>query len=319
MRCRFLLVLFLSNGIAYAQSGDTITAGALRQTLACLTADSLKGRGNYSPELLAAARYIGERFRAAGLDTLDGGAGYYFPFAFRTREAAAARLPPYDGGLMNVVGLLRGKSKPAEFVIFSAHYDHIGASDGAVFNGANDNASGTAALIMLAEYFAKRGDNARTILFCAFAGEELGLLGSKHFARLFDPAGIVAAINIEMIGRSTIGSQAFFLTGAHLSDMKRIFARNLGKRIRIRKEPDFEKMLFQRSDNLPFAELGIAAHTIMASDDDDPCYHRPCDDLSTLDVDNMATIVKAIATASATIISGKDTPRRINVSRIGMY
>ena len=93
----------------------------------------------------------------------------------------------------NIVGMLPGKSKPGELILFSAHYDHEGVFDrgkkkDSILNGANDNASGTTALLMLAKYFAQKNDNERTILFCAFAGEELGLLGSKDFVNHVDPA-----------------------------------------------------------------------------------------------------------------------------------
>ena len=320
MRMSLLILFFLYNVVGYAQTArDTITAAGLRATLEYLASDSMRGRGNYTPQLEEAAHYIAQRFERAGLDTLDGGIGYFFPFAYRTQAAAANGLPPHDQGLMNVVGILPGRSRPQEFVMFSAHYDHVGMHESQAYNGANDNASGTAALLALAEYFALRGDNERTILFCAFAGEELGLLGSKYFVNLFEGAEIVAAINIEMIGVTTVGNKAFFITGAHLSDIRKIFSQNLGKSVKIRKEPGYEKMLFQRSDNLPFAMKGIPAHTIMASDDDDPCYHQPCDDVKALNIDNMAFLVRAIASASATIISGRHTPRRISPDRIGIY
>jgi hypothetical protein len=77
------------------------------------------------------------------------------------------------------------------------------------------------------------------------------------------------------------------------------------------KEPDEEKMLFQRSDNFPFAEKGIPAHTIMASDDDDDCYHQPCDEIKRIDIPNMTVLIKAIAAATQKLISGEMTPTRV--------
>ncbi|HRF19915.1 MAG TPA: M28 family peptidase, partial [Chitinophagaceae bacterium] len=75
-----------------------------------------------------------------------------------------------------------GRTKADEVLVFSAHYDHMGIINGnskdSIMNGANDDASGTTAMLALAEYFAMRGDNERTLLFCAFAGEEFGLVGS---------------------------------------------------------------------------------------------------------------------------------------------
>ncbi len=84
-----------------------------------------------------------------------------------------------EKSLLNVIGVLEGKFKRSEAIIFCAHYDHVGIENREVYNGANDNASGVTALIVLAEYFSKRKDNERTIIFCGFSGEELGLFGSS--------------------------------------------------------------------------------------------------------------------------------------------
>ena len=107
--------------------------------------------------------------------------------------------------LKNVVGILPGKKKKDEYVIFSGHYDHLGigrpnAEGDSIYNGANDDAAGTTAVIMLANYFAKKHDNDRTIIFAAFTGEEIGGYGSRYFSQQFDPAKVMAMFNIEMIG-----------------------------------------------------------------------------------------------------------------------
>jgi hypothetical protein len=218
-----------------------------------------------------------------------------------------------DNVLFNMIGILPGKTKPGEVVIFSAHYDHIGATDG-IHNGANDDASGTTAVLMLAKYFALRNDNDRTILFCAFAGEELGLFGSNFLASLLDPKNIAAVINIEMIGKTNAaGKNSFIITGARHSSLEQILKTNLKNNI-VRIHPDPEKNnLFQRSDNYPFALKGVPAHTLMCSDDNDPCYHQTCDDIKGIDLLNMVSVIKAIAIGTSTIISGQDTPTRIKL------
>ncbi|HEY2720993.1 MAG TPA: M28 family peptidase [Chitinophagaceae bacterium] len=219
--------------------------------------------------------------------------------------------------LFNIIGVLPGKTKANEIVIFSAHYDHLGVGDpekgDSIYNGANDDASGTTALLLLAKYFALRNDNDRTIFFCAFAGEELGLLGSTFLASKLKPDGIKAMINIEMIGRTNIaGTNSFFLTGAEYSNLENIMRTNLrSSSVKLRSDPGTGH-LFQRSDNFPFALKGVPAHTVMCSDDEDGCYHKPCDEAVRIDVHNMTTVVKAIALSSLSIVSGNDTPRRIN-------
>lgn len=217
--------------------------------------------------------------------------------------------------LFNMIGVLPGKTKPNEIVIFSAHYDHIG-STGGIHNGANDDASGTAAVLMLAKYFALRNDNDRTIFFCAFAGEELGLLGSSFFASIVEPEYIKSVINIEMIGKTNVaGKNSFFITGARYSSLGQILKTNLkNNAVQVHSDPE-KNNLFQRSDNFPFAEKGIPAHTIMCSDDKDPCYHQTCDDVKSIDIENMVRIIRAIALGVQSIVSGKDTPSRINSSK----
>lgn len=172
-------------------------------------------------------------------------------------------------------------------------------------------------MLVLAKYLAKRADNERTIIFCAFSGEELGLLGSGLFVKNINPDSIKAVINIEMIGISKVRKKTFFLTGAYYSNMKQIFKNNLsGTAVKIINEPDEAKQLFRRSDNFHFALKGIPAHSIMSSDDDDACYHKPCDEIHRIDVKNMTEIIRAIAIASHTIIKARDTPTRINPKNI---
>src|SRR5690606_38542967 len=108
-------------------------------------------------------------------------------------------------GLANVVGVLPGRSKPNEFVIFSGHYDHIGIlkpiGQDSIANGADDDASGVTAVISLANIFAKQKDNERTLIFAAFTAEESGGYGSQYFSKQLNPDHVVAMINIEMIGK----------------------------------------------------------------------------------------------------------------------
>lgn len=219
--------------------------------------------------------------------------------------------------LYNIVGMLPGDSLPEEAIIFSAHYDHIDrgikGETGEIFNGANDDASGTTAVLALAHYFAQRHDNRRTILFCLFAGEELGLFGSNAFVNMIVPDKIKAMLNIEMIGMTNAtGKNAFMLTGSSYSDLFKILSRNLkNEKVNIRELTSDPKQLFQRSDNYSFAQRGIPAHTIMCSDDNEPCYHKSCDDSKRIDINNMTNIIRAIGISATSLINGTDTPTRL--------
>ena len=221
--------------------------------------------------------------------------------------------------LTNIVGVLPGKNKKDEMVIFSSHYDHLGtakpnAAGDSVYNGANDDAAGTTGVMMLANYFSKMKDNARTIIFVAFTAEEIGGFGSQYFSKQIDADKVVAMFNLEMIGtESKWGKNSAYITGYERSDFGSILQKNLtGTEFRFEPDPYPTQNLFYRSDNATLAALGVPAHTISTSKmDNELNYHKVSDEVSTLDMDNMAEVIKAIALSSKSIISGKDTPTRV--------
>jgi hypothetical protein len=224
-----------------------------------------------------------------------------------------------SSSLANVVGVLPGKSKKDEYVIFSAHYDHLGIgkpdeNEDSIYNGANDDAAGTTAVIMLADYFSKINNNERTLIFVTFTAEEIGGFGSQYFSKQIDPEKAVAMFNIEMIGTdSKWGNKSAYITGYEKSDFGKILQTNLqGSNFHFEPDPYPKQNLFFRSDNATLAALGVPAHTISTSKmDNEPNYHKQSDEISTLDMKNMAEIIKAIAISSKTIVSGKDTPTRV--------
>lgn len=224
-----------------------------------------------------------------------------------------------SSSLANVVGVLPGKSRKDEYVIFSAHYDHLGigkpdAKGDSIYNGANDDAAGTTAVIMLANYFSQLNNNERTLLFVAFTAEEIGGFGSQYFSKQIDPKKTVAMFNIEMIGtQSKWGENSAYITGYEKSDFGKILQANLsGSNFHFEPDPYPAQNLFYRSDNATLAALGVPAHTISTSKmDNEPNYHKQSDEIETLDMNNMAEIIKAIAISSKTIVSGKDTPTRV--------
>jgi len=220
--------------------------------------------------------------------------------------------------LFNVAGMLPGKSKANEIVIFSGHYDHLGIIDAvegdSIANGADDDASGVTAVISLAKYYKKLNNNERTLIFVAFTAEEEGGIGSQYFSKLQDPEQVVAMFNIEMIGKdSKFGKNTAFITGFEKSDFGEILQRNLqGTEFKFHPDPYPEQNLFYRSDNATLAAQGVPAHTISTDQiDKDEFYHTVNDEFSTLNVANITSTIKAIALSSRSIVSGKDTPKRI--------
>jgi len=229
-----------------------------------------------------------------------------------------------ESSLANVVGILPGKKKKDEIVIFSGHYDHLGVTKqpkqgDSIYNGANDDASGTTAVIELADYFAKEKKNGRTLVFAAFTAEEVGEFGSQYFSSQFDPEQVKAMFNIEMIGsESKWGGNSAFITGYERSDMGKILQRNLADtKFTFYPDPYPEQQLFYRSDNASLARQGVPAHTISTTQiDKDKYYHQLTDEMSTIDVPNMVRIIKAIALSSTTIVDGTDTPSRVDRNQI---
>ncbi len=205
--------------------------------------------------------------------------------------------------LRNVAGILRG-SDPAlrdQYVLLTAHYDHLGKSNKGIFYGANDNASGTVSVIEIARVLAALHPHPkRSILFMALFGEEEGLLGSYYFTHhpLVPLRNTVANVNLEQMGRTDeqTGREvaAFAFTGPSYSDLPEIVgeaAKAEGVSVYRRKDADD---FFDRSDNYAFAQFGIVAHTIAVAFEY-PDYHALGDKLEKIEFANMATVDRGVA------------------------
>ncbi|MGE0159522.1 MAG: M20/M25/M40 family metallo-hydrolase [Gemmatimonadales bacterium] len=224
--------------------------------------------------------------------------------------------------LANVVGMLPGR-RTDEFVLFSAHYDHIGFErplyGDSIANGANDNASGVAAIVALAKYYASRGTPERTLLFAAFTAEEAGGFGARYYSRQLDPDQIVAMFNIEMIGKpAAAGPNTAWITGFDKSSFGQILQQAVaGTGYQFLADPYPRMGLFTRSDNATLARLGVPAHSISTTPiDNDPDYHRVTDEIDTVDIPHIMRTVQAIARGSETIVSGEATPTRVDPATV---
>lgn len=224
--------------------------------------------------------------------------------------------------MANIAGMIPGK-RSSEFVLFSSHYDHIGilkpVAGDSIANGADDDASGTTAVVELARHYMKQRQPERTIIFVAFTAEEIGGYGSKYFSSRINPDQVVAMFNIEMIGKpSKFGKPNAWITGFEKSDLGTIMQRNLeGSRYRIHPDPYPEQDLFYRSDNATLARLGVPAHSISTDQiDTDKLYHSVDDEFESIDLENLEAAIRAIAIGSRSVVDGKDTPRRINRAEV---
>lgn len=222
----------------------------------------------------------------------------------------------------NVVGTIPGRRQD-QMVVFSAHYDHIGiqrpVKGDSIANGANDDASGTTAVIELARYFKARGTPERTLVFAAFTAEEAGGFGSQYFSRQLHPDQIVAMLNIEMIGKpAASGRNHAWITGFERSSLGTILQDAVrGTDYVFEPDPYPQEDLFYRSDNATLARLGVPAHSISTTPIDvDPDYHRVSDEVRTLDLEHLTNTIRAIAAGAATIVSGKATPTRVDTTQV---
>jgi hypothetical protein len=194
-----------------AQAQRIVEPPRLLDDIRFLTDDRLGGRATGSPGADSAAGYLARRFSEVGLQPAAG--GWFQSFAVG-RDARTARQGKAGGVVgKNVIGILPGRDPVLrnQTVVLGAHYDHLGLggfgsldpdSTGLVHNGADDNASGVAGLIQVAARLAA-SPPARTVVFIAFGGEELGLLGSAHYVQepIYPLAGTLAMVNLDMVGR----------------------------------------------------------------------------------------------------------------------
>lgn len=224
--------------------------------------------------------------------------------------------------LKNVAGILRGSDPTLKdtYVLLTAHYDHIGirapVNGDAIYNGANDDGSGTVSVVEIASALATLKERPkRSLVFLTFFGEEKGLLGSRYYGRhpLVPVAKTVADVNLEQVGRtdSSEGPQIdkASMTGFDFSDVGPIFAaagKSLG--VEVFKHPTNSDAFFGRSDNQALADLGVPAHTLCVAFVY-PDYHGAADHWEKVDYVNMARVDRAIALGLLTIANTAEAPR----------
>jgi hypothetical protein len=276
---------------------DHISAQSLEGHLSFIASDLLEGRATPSRGLDIAAEYIAAQFRRARL--APAGTNGYFQ----------------TGMAKNVVGILRGSDPQLRdtCVVLSAHYDHLGMRGADIYNGANDDGSGTVSVIEIAGALAALSPHPkRSIVFVTFYGEELGELGSKYFVRHPVCPTTVADLNLELVGRtdSDEGPQIAraVLTGFDFTSISEVM-REAGEAtgIRIDNDPQNSDAYFRRSDNASFADLGIPSTTLAVAFGF-PDYHRPGDKWPKIDFANMARVDRAVALGLMMLANSEEPP-----------
>jgi hypothetical protein len=282
----------------------------IRGDMSFLASDELQGRGSGTRDEHLAALYVASLFAGFGLE--PGGAKGTFlqkaPLPNPLPPNVAAGLAGFAPGTRtetwNVVGILRGSDPVAgkQAILLTAHLDHLGIgprkNGDRIYNGADDDASGTTAVIELARAFASGPHPARTVLFVLFGSEEIGGYGNRYFLDHPPvPLGqIVANLEFEMIGRRdpALPQDGLWLTGFHRSDLGSELVRHGAA---LAPDPHPTQNFFQRSDNYSLARRGIIAHTV-SSFGLHADYHEPSDEISRIDFPHMT---RAIASMVAPI------------------
>ena len=296
-----------------------ITVAQVDTHIKYLSSDELKGRGSFSEDIRMAEDYIARQFGNAGLKTFEQFPDYRHEFTYLWKNRREPDTPAKEVKLTNIVGYIEGTDPQLknEFVVFGAHHDHIGiigSGEDNIYNGAEDNASGTTAVITLAQYYAKTGGNKRSIMFITFAAEEVGMIGSRQFIKDLpvEKDRIVAMINFEMIGKpSEDGRTVCYMTGWDRSDLAPIIQNALGNdSLILIQGPEVTDRLFFASDNISFAMAGMVAHTLAGiRSTNDSLAHKPDDEYETLNIKSMTNVIRGVTCGARTLISGEETPK----------
>ena len=176
-------------------STNEFSKDSLLHHVKVLSSDAFEGRRTGTEGAAKARNYITSKFKQLGVLPLS--KTYHQPFSFTGRRDKKN----YEG--INVLGFVIGRQNPDKYIVISAHYDHLGVKDGAIYNGADDDASGTSALFSFAEYF-KKNPPKHSVVLAAFDAEEMGLQGSKYYVDnpIIGKENILVNLNMDMISRS---------------------------------------------------------------------------------------------------------------------
>jgi Zn-dependent M28 family amino/carboxypeptidase len=308
----------LSKALLYAMSLVAVCQGQIRKPIPAelctpcihadmnfLASDELQGRGSGTRDEHLAALYAASLFASFGLQP-GGKDGTFlqkaplpatFPPEIARRLAGFAQVPRKT--TWNVVGILPGTDTGKEAILLTAHLDHLGigpAKNGdRIYNGADDDASGTTAVIELARVFAAAALRpARTLIFVLFGSEELGGYGNRYFLE-HPPVPldrIITNLEFEMIGRRdpTLPRDGLWLTGYERSDLGPELAHHGANLVG---DPHPEQKFFTRSDNYSLAKRGIVAQTV-SSFGLHADYHQPGDELSRIDFPHMTRAIQSM-------------------------
>ena len=267
-----------------------IDSVALIRDVSVLSHDSMEGRLVGTPGSAKARAYLERRFREVGVQPV-GGQSYLHTFEI-TRGT-----PPTTVHGTNIIGMVRGSAVSDRYIVVTAHYDHVGVREGQVFNGADDNASGTGGLLQIAQYFARNRPR-HSMIFVAFDAEEGGLRGARAFVANppVPKEAISLNINMDMIGRNDRGE--LYVAGTyHYPQLKPAVQRGIavaevtliaGHDTPQNPRDDWTSQSDQgafHAQRIPFLYFGVEDH---------PDYHKATDDFERIQQGFYARAVRSV-------------------------
>jgi Zn-dependent M28 family amino/carboxypeptidase len=289
--------LVATKNVDPTQYMKTISADDLKKHLYIIAADSMEGRETGSAGQKKAGKYLISQYQQNQVSFPKGASDFYqaVPASFLNKKRNN-NLPDSE----NIWAFIEGSEKPEEVIVISAHYDHVGIENGDVYNGADDDGSGTSALLEIAQAFqtAKKAGHGpkRSILFLHVTGEEHGLLGSRYYSEnpLFPLANTVADVNIDMIGRRDAlhadTNNYVYIIGANRlsSELDHISAtinqKYVGLDLDYRfNDPKDPNRFYERSDHYNFAKFGIPSVFFFNGVHAD--YHKKSDEPNKIEYD----------------------------------
>jgi hypothetical protein len=298
----FSFIFSLNAFKAYYQKPLIVKADEIKTWVNYLSSDEMRGRANGSPEMIKVANWLSVKFKEFGLIPVLNDESYVQNYLFISRQKTVNE--------RNIIGMIKG-SDPLlkdQYIVLSAHFDHVGVRKGndpdSIYNGADDNASGTCTLLGIAKTIRESGlKPGRSIIFAAFSGEEGGMRGS-HFFVSNSPVpikNVYADLNFEMTGHSEfLGKNRFYMAGCKISSLDNLIGEyNKGSEWKLIDTITIANYLFSGSDNISFSRIsaednlamGIPSGTFATSTITE-YLHSPRDEAKLFDFNNMAGLVR---------------------------
>jgi hypothetical protein len=298
----FALLFLLFGFVGFIGNPTVVKPEEVRSWINYMASDEMRGRANGSPEMKQAAEWLVSRFREFQLKPVLSDSSYVQNYTITQRQRTVNE--------KNIIGMIMGTDPGLknEYIVLSAHYDHIGIRKGqgadSIYNGADDNAAGTCTILGIAKTISEsKLRPGRTIIFAAFSGEEMGMRGSGYFVNNCPvPVNkIYSDLNFEMTGHSEyLGKNRYYMTGCKISNLDDLISGyNRNSDWKLIDTIKLANNLFNSSDNRSFSRIttkdnlsiGIPSGTFATTGMAD-YIHSPGDEANLFDYDNMANLIR---------------------------